>query len=186
MRSDNGTELWNQPLSRTTRTNALSEIRDISGRPVIYKGDVFAISHADVMADTDLRTGQVRWQLPLSGITSPWPAGDVVFAVGQDGNVICAARESGQLYWVSDLNAPIPDKKSKKPPKRGRDVWSSPILAGNRLITVSDHGQAVALDAKNGQVLKRLKIGDDALIGPIAAGGTIYVATQNANLIAIR
>ncbi len=84
MRSDNGTELWNLPLSHTTRSSALSEIRDIAGRPVIYKGDVFAISHADVMADTDLRTGNVRWQLPVAGITTPWPAGDVVFAIDHD------------------------------------------------------------------------------------------------------
>ena len=186
MRSDNGTELWNQPLSRTTRTNALSEIRDIAGRPVIYKGDVFAISHADVMADTDLRTGSVRWQLPLSGITSPWPAGDVVYAVGLDGTVICAARESGQLYWTADLNAPAPTKKGKKPNKRSRSVWSSPILASNRLIMVSSGGEAIALNAKTGEVQQRLKLGDDALLGPIAAGGTIYVATQSANLIAIR
>jgi outer membrane protein assembly factor BamB len=186
MRSDNGTELWNQPLSRTTRTNALSEIRDIAGRPVIYKGDVFAISHADVMADTDLRTGQVRWQIPLSGITSPWPAGDVVFAVGQDGTVICAARDSGQLYWITDLNAPGPAKKGKKAPKRPRTAWSSPILADNRLITVSDSGEAVAIDAKTGAVQRRLKIGDDALLGPVAAGGMIYVASQQADLIAIR
>jgi outer membrane protein assembly factor BamB len=187
MRSDNGTELWNQPLSRTTRSNALSEIRDIAGRPVIYKGDVFAISHADVMADTDLRTGTVRWQLPLSGITSPWPAGDVVFAVGLDGSVICAARDSGQLYWVTDLNAPgPPSKKDKKPPKRSRAVWSSPILADNRLITVSDSGEAVAINAKTGEVERRLKIGDDVLLGPIAAGGMIYLVSQKADLIAIR
>jgi outer membrane protein assembly factor BamB len=186
MRSDNGTELWNQPLSRTTRTNALSEIRDIAGRPVIYKGDVFAISHADVMADTDLRTGTVRWQIPLSGITSPWPAGDVVFAVGLDGSVVCAARESGQLYWVTDLNAPGLPKKGKKPPKRSRDVWSSPILAGNRVITVSNGGEAVAINAKTGEVERRIKVGDDMLLGPIAAGGTIYVVSQQADLIAIR
>lgn len=186
MRSDNGTELWNQPLSRTTRSNALSEIRDIAGRPVIYKGDVFAISHANVLADTDLRTGTVRWQLPLSGITSPWPAGDVVFAVGLDGTVICAARESGQLYWSVDLNAPDLTKKSKKGPKRSHAVWSSPILAGNRLITVSSGGEAVALNAKSGAIERRLKIGDDVLLGPIAAGGTIYVVSQNADLIAIR
>jgi outer membrane protein assembly factor BamB len=186
MRSDNGTELWNQPLSRTTRSNALSEIRDIAGRPVIYKGDVFAISHADVMADTDLRTGTVRWQLPLSGITSPWPAGDVVFAVGLDGTVICAARESGQLYWTTDLNATSLDKKGKKVAKRSRAVWSSPILASNRLIMVSSSGEAVALNAKTGEVQRRLKLGDDALLGPIAAGGTIYVVSQSADLIAIR
>jgi outer membrane protein assembly factor BamB len=188
MRSDNGTELWNQPLSRTTRTNALSEIRDISGRPVIYKGDVFAISHADVMAATDLRTGQIRWQIPLSGFTSPWPAGDVVFAVDDTGQVICAARDSGQLYWLTDLNQPpAPTKKNKKPAKRLRAVWSSPILASNRLIMVSDKGEAVAVNPKTGAIEERLRLGkEDALIGPIAANGMVYVVTQNADLIAIR
>jgi outer membrane protein assembly factor BamB len=187
LRSDNGTELWNLPLSHTTRSSALSEIRDIAGRPVIYKGDVFAISHADVMADTDLRTGNVLWQLPVSGITSPWPAGDVVFAIDQTGQAICASRESGQLYWLTDLNAPgPPKKKGGKPAKRSREVWSSPILADNRLIAVSDKGWAVAINAKTGAVEQRLKLGDDVLIGPIAAGGMIYVVSENADLIAIR
>jgi outer membrane protein assembly factor BamB len=186
LRSDNGTELWNQPLSHTTRVSALSEIRDIAGRPVIYKGDVYAISHADVMAATDLRTGGVRWTIPLSSFTTPWPAGDVVFAVDDSGQVICAARDSGQLYWITDLNAPAPGTKGKKPRKRSSEVWSSPILANGRLIIVSDKGQAVAIDAKTGDVSRRLKIGDDALLGPIAAGGMLYVATQKADLIAIR
>jgi len=186
LRADNGTELWNEPLSRTTRTNALSEIRDIAGRPVIYKGDVFAVSHADVMAATDLRTGQMRWQIPVSGFTSPWAAGDVVFVVDDSGQVICASRDSGQLYWLTDLNATPPVTRQNKHPKHIRSVWSSPILANGRLITVSDRGEAVAINAKTGEVVTRLKIGDDALIGPIAMGGMIYVATQKADLIAIQ
>ncbi len=186
LRASNGTQLWNESLSHTTRTNALSEIRDIAGRPVIFKGDVFAVSHADVMAATDLRTGTVRWQLPISAITSPWPAGDVVYVVSQSGQVICAVRESGQIYWITELNKPPPGAKSQKPPKGGWPVWSSPILANGRLITVSSKGQAVALDAKTGVVQRRLSLGDAALLGPIAAGGMIYVATEKADLIAIR
>jgi outer membrane protein assembly factor BamB len=154
---------------------------------VIYKGDVFAISHADVMADTDLRTGEPHWTLPLSGITTPWPAGDAVFAIDQTGQVVAASRESGQLYWMTDLNAPQPSKKKGgKPSKRSREVWSSPILANNRLISVSDKGYAVAINAKTGAVEQRLKLGDDTLIGPIAAGGMIYVVSQKAELIALR
>jgi outer membrane protein assembly factor BamB len=186
LRADNGTELWNEPLSRTTRTNALSEIRDIAGRPVIYKGDVFAVSHADVMAATDLRSGQLRWQIPVSAFTSPWAAGDVVYIVDDSGQVICASRDSGQLYWLTDLNAAPPVTAKNKHPKQVRAAWSSPILANGRLITVSDHGDAVAINAKTGEVVARLKLGEDALIGPIAAGNMIYVVTQKADLIAIQ
>ena len=186
LRADNGTMLWNQPLSHTTTQSALSEIRDIAGRPVIYKGDVFAISHANVMAATDLRTGDVRWQIPLSGFSTPWAAGDVVFAVDDAGQVVCAARDSGQLYWLTDLNAAPPPTKKHKKPKRVQAVWSSPILASGRLIMVSDKGEAIAINPKTGAVESRLKLGDDALIGPIAAGGLVYVASQKADLIAIR
>ena len=178
LRASNGNELWNASLSRANRTNALSEIRDIAGRPVIYKSDVFAVSHSDVFAAVDLRTGTARWTLPVSAITSPWPAGDAVFVVDQSGQVICAARESGQIYWIKDLNA---GRKKKQ-----RAVWSSPVLASGRLIIVSSKGEAVALNAKTGAVERTLRLGNDALIGPIAVGGTVYVVTEAAQLVAIR
>ncbi len=178
VRAGNGAELWNASLSRANRTNALSEIRDIAGRPVIYQGDVYAVSHSDVFAAVDMRTGSTRWTLPVSAFTTPWPAGDVVFVIDDVGRVICASRESGGVYWIHDLNA------GRK--KKLRAVWSSPLLAGGHLVTVSSKGEAVALDPKNGAVLRSLKIGEDALIGPIAVNGTIYVVTQAAQLIAIR
>ena len=134
LRAANGAELWNTPLSRTSRTNALSEIRDIAGRPVIYKGDVYAVSHADVFAAVDLRTGVPRWSLPISATTSPWAAGDVVYVVDQAGEVICVSRESGQVYWIVDLNAGLKKKR--------RSYWSTPILASNRLILASTNGDA--------------------------------------------
>ncbi len=178
VRAANGTELWNASLSRANRTNALSEIRDIPGRPVIYKNDVYAVSHSDVLAAVDLRTGATRWTLPVSAITSPWPAGDVVYAVDQSGKVICASRDSGQVYWIQDLNAGVKKKK--------RVYWSSPLLASNRLITLSSKGDAVALNAKTGEVAQRIHLGADALIGPIAVNGMIYVVTDTAQLVAIR
>ncbi|WP_372784704.1 PQQ-binding-like beta-propeller repeat protein [Phenylobacterium sp.] len=191
LRTANGNDLWNEALSRASRTSALSEIRDIAGRPVIYQGDVFAVSHSGVFAATDLRTGQARWSLPVVGITSPLPEGDVVYVTAVDGRLICASRESGQIYWIRDLNAGyvakkkggfwfIGGKKVLKP------IWSSPILVNNRLILVGSAGQLVALNAKTGEIERRVDLGAPALVGPIAAGDSIFVALDNAQLIALR
>ncbi len=185
VRSANGNELWDANLSNTNQTNALSEIRDIPGRPVIYKTDVFAVSHASVLAATDLRTGAPRWTLPVSAVTTPWPAGDVVFVVDQTGQVFCASREGGEIYWITELNAQPVTKKKKKKDKHPA-YWSSPVLASSRLITVSSKGEAVALNPKTGAVLSRLHLGSPAVIGPIAVGGMVYVVTETAQLIAIR
>jgi outer membrane protein assembly factor BamB len=178
LRAANGNELWNAALARASRTNALSEIRDIAGRPVIYKTDVFAVSHADYFAAVDLRTGSVRWTLPVSAITTPWASGDVVYVVDQSGEVICVSRDSGQVYWIRDLNEGLKKKK--------RAYWSSPLLAGNRLITLSNKGVALALNPKTGATVATLRLGSEALMGPIAVNGMIYAVTESGQLVAIR
>ncbi len=191
LRTANGNDLWNEALSRASRTSALSEIRDIAGRPAIYQGDVFAVSHSGVFAATDLRTGQARWSLPVTGITSPLPAGDVVYVVAMDGQLICAARESGQIYWMKDLNA------GYKPKKKGgvfgigshtvaKPLWTSPILVNGKLIMGGSSGEVIAVNAKTGDVERRVEVGAPVLLSPIVAGDTIYVLADNAQLIALR
>ena len=199
LRTANGNEEWTVTLSRTSRTNALSEIRDIAGRPVVYQGHVYAGSHSGVFADIDLRTGEARWTLPITTITTPWPAGDVVYVVSQAGEVICASRDNGQVYWITDLKAVSEaknDKKDKKGKKsaakeekkkaKDRELWFGPVLASGRLIVVSDKGAATALDPKTGAIQSTLKLGGAALIGPVAMNGTLYVVTDKAELVAIR
>ncbi len=191
LRTANGNDLWNVALSRASRTSALSEIRDIAGRPVIYQGDVFAVSHSGVFAATDLRTGQARWSLPVVGITSPLPAGDVVYVVATDGKLICASRESGQIYWIHDLNDGFVPKKqgglwgigSHTMPK---PLWTNPILVNTQLIVASSSGQLAAINAKTGAVERKVELGAPALIGPVAAGNMIYLVTDNGQLIALR
>ena len=155
---------------------------------MIYRGDVYAVSHADVFAAVDLRTGIPRWTLPITATTTPWPAGDVVYVVDQSGRVVCVARESGQVYWIRDLNEPgqIRGKKREGSKKRVRVFWSSPVLADNRLILVSTQGEALALNPKTGATLGLLRLGSDAVIGPIAVGGMVYVVTEGGELVAIR
>ena len=193
LRAANGNEEWTVTLSRTSRTNALSEIRDIAGRPVVYQGQVFAGSHSGVFADVDLRTGQARWSLPVTMITTPWPAGDVVYVISQAGEVVCASRDNGQVYWITELKTALePKKKEKnakkeaKRQKKDREMWFGPVLASGRLIVVSDKGEATALDPKTGAIQSTIKLGAPALIGPIAMNGMLYVVTDKAELVAIR
>lgn len=178
LRTGNGNDIWSEVLSRASRTNALSEIRDIPGRPVIYKGDVFAVSHSGVFAATDLRTGTARWSLPISGISTPLPIGDVVYVVSKPGEVICVSRETGQVYWIVDLNK---DRKKKQ-----RAAWSGPVLASNRLIIVSSTGELVALNPKTGALEKTVKLGTPALLSPIAVNDTLYLVGDKGVLLAIR
>jgi outer membrane protein assembly factor BamB len=178
LKSANGNDLWSFVLSLTNRNSALSEIRDIAGRPVIYRGDAFAGSHSGVFAAVDLRTGQPKWSQPIATISAPWPAGDVIYVTDQAGTVVCLDRGSGQVYWMDELN--------KNLRKKFRANWSGPILASDRLIIVSDKGELLALDPHTGQKQTSLRLGAPAFLTPVAAGGLLYVLANNGDLVAIR
>jgi outer membrane protein assembly factor BamB len=189
IRAQNGNELWTDVLSRASRTNALSEIRDIAGRPVIYRGDVFATSNSGVFSATDLRTGSRRWSLPVSAITTPWPAGDVVYVVSKAGEVIAAARDSGQVYWVRDLSEGRVRRQGGVFglfDREVRPVWSSLLLASGRLLTANSDGALVAVDARTGAVQGETRLGSSVFVSPVAANGMVYVVTDGAELIALR
>ncbi|MEI9890976.1 MAG: PQQ-binding-like beta-propeller repeat protein [Caulobacteraceae bacterium] len=184
-RAPNGADLWTQALSQSNRNNALSEIRDIAGRPVIYRGDVYAASHAGLFSAIDLRTGAPRWTLPLSSQDTPWAAGDVVYVISTTGQLVCAARDSGQVYWVQDLNAAPPTNtlttrgRRRKPPKTPKKAyWTGPFLASNRLIVVSSNGDLRALDPKTGDLQRTIRLGAPAMQTPIAAGNMLYIVTE--------
>jgi outer membrane protein assembly factor BamB len=145
---------------------------------VVSRDVVFAGSHSGLVEAVDIRTGQKAWSLPTAIITTPWAAGDVVYVVDQQGRVICIARDSGQIYWIRGLNDGLR--------KKFRAVYSSPILASNRLVMVTNTGVAVALDPKTGSTLKTLRLGAPAFVSPIAADGIIFVLTNTGELIAIR
>ena len=189
LRAATGQALWQQVLSRTSRTSALSEIRDIAGRPVVSRGVVYAVGHSGLMSAIDVSTGQPKWQLPVSGVNAPLPVGDVVYVVSKAGELTLVNRDSGQVYWTRDLN------EGRVRQEGGffgyfdrtvRPVWSGPLLASNRLVLVNSDGELVGFDPKTGVQTASIKLGGPAFIAPAAYNGALYVLTDRGQLVSIR
>ncbi len=188
LRANNGQPVWSEVLSRTSRTSALSEIRDIAGRPVISRGTVFAVSHSGVIAAMDQRSGARRWELPIAGVNAPLPVGDVVYVVSKSGELTVVNRESGQVYWTRDLNEGRVREQGGFLGIGARAVrpqWTGPILASNRLVLGNSFGDLVAFDPKTGEQVASLRLGDPIYAPPIAYNGRLYVVTDAGQLVAI-
>ena len=189
LRASNGQPVWQEVLSRTSRTSALSEIRDIAGRPVVSRGFVYAISQSGVLQSMDVRSGQPKWSLPVAGVNAPLPVGDVVYVVSKAGELTVVNRESGQVYWTRDLNEGRVRKEGGVlgiGSKTVRPTWTGPILASNRLVLVNSEGEAVALDPKTGVQQSSVRLGSAAYIAPAAYNGALYVLTDKGELVSIR
>jgi outer membrane protein assembly factor BamB len=181
LRVENGRQLWTDNLAAARRTDALSALADIRGRPVIDRGRVYAVSHSGRMVSIDLRTGERIWEQDIGGTEGPWVAGDFIFVISNDSELICLTRRDGRVRWVQDLPR-YEDLKKKK----GSLNWSGPILGGDRLIVVASNGEAMSFSPYTGAALGRVKLPDGTFLTPIIANETLYVLTDDADLIAMR
>ncbi len=181
LRVENGRVAWSDTLSRTGNTTALTALNDIAGRPVIDRGMVFAISHSGRMVAIDIRTGERVWTNDISGIQTPWVAGDFVFVVSTDASLICLARKDGRIKWISQLpHYEDPENKDKP------IYWAGPVLVSDRLLLLSSDGHAVSVSPYTGKVLGQVDIPSGALIAPVVASGMVYILTDGAELVALK
>mgnify|MGYP002136754881 CR=1 FL=1 len=55
------------------------------------------------MASYELVTGQRSWEISIAGISTPYVVGEWVYAMTDDGKLLCVARGSGKVRWLQQL-----------------------------------------------------------------------------------
>ncbi len=177
----NGRAAWSDTLARTGGLTPLSSLADISGRPVIDRGLVFANSHAGRLVAIDIRTGERVWTIDVGGTQRPWVAGDYVFVITDDAKVMCVRRADGRIRWIHQLDA-----YRNAETRSGPISWSGPVLVSDRLLALSSEGYAVSISPYTGEVLGQIDIPDKAFIAPIVADNTVFILTDDARLTALK
>lgn len=180
-RVQNGRMAWTDSLTRTGTLNSLSTINDIAGRPVIDRDRVYAVSHSGRLVSIDLRSGERVWTLDVAGIQTPWVAGDYLYVVTTDAELLCVDAQDGRVRWITPLQRFRKEKRKRDP-----IVWSGPVLMGDRLVIVNSLGRAFSVSPYSGALLSEMKLSDPTFVAPIVAQGTLYILTEDANLVAMR
>jgi outer membrane protein assembly factor BamB len=182
LRVQNGRPAWSDMLTRSGNVTALSELDDIAGRPVVDRDLVLAVSHSGVMAAIQLGTGDRQWTRDIGGIQAPWVAGDYIYVLTSQAQLMCLTRKDGRVKWIHQLPRwTDPEDTSSDP-----IVWSGPVLVSDRLILVSSSGYAASVSPYTGTLLGQIEIPSGAYIAPIVANDTLYILTNDAELVALR
>jgi outer membrane protein assembly factor BamB len=182
LRVENGRTVWADTLAfQRVGIEALAALNDINGSPVIDRGIVFAIGHGGRLVAIDLRTGGRVWEKDIAGLNTPWVAGDFLFVVTVDGDVLCIARRNGRIRWVTSLPR-FEDEEDRQDPI----YWSGPILISDRLIVVGSDGTAWSLSPYDGRYLGYRDLPDGVRLAPVIANETLFILTDEADLVALR
>jgi outer membrane protein assembly factor BamB len=181
LRVQNGQVAWSDALTRSGQVTALSELDAIAGRPVVDRGQVYAISHSGVMAAISLNSGERLWSRDIAGTNTPWAAGDYVYVLTGEGQMMCLTRKEGRVRWIHQL----PQFENEDLKTRPID-WTGPVLVSDKLLVLSSNGYAEAISPYTGQVMGRVEIEGGTNIAPVVANGTVYIYTNDAELVALR
>jgi len=180
-RYENGRAVWQDSLSRTSITTSVASLVDIDASPVIDQGRVYAVGQGGRMVAMDILTGQRLWELNVAGTKTPWIAGEWLFLVTDDAKLLCIARNSGKIRWMTQLPAYKNEKKKNKP-----IGWAGPVLAGGRLILASTEGSLLNVAIEDGRVGSSVKLGSTIYQPPVVAENMLLVLTDNGRLVAYR
>ncbi|AMU93547.1 MAG: outer membrane protein assembly factor BamB family protein [Sphingopyxis terrae] len=180
-RYENGRDLWEDALARTSMALSVSTLTDVDADPVIDRGRVFALGQGGRMASYDLLTGQRIWEISIAGISTPYVVGEWVYAMTDDGKLLCVARGSGKVRWIQQLaRYRVETEKKKKDPIR----WTGPILAGGRLIAVNSEGQLVEFSPTDGSTLATTEFKSPLSQPPVVANNRLYILADDGTITA--
>ena len=64
--------------------------------------------------------------------------------------------------------------------------WSGPVLAGDRILVGGSHGELWSISPYTGSLLGRVDVGGAVYLPVVVAQDTVFVLTDDADLIALR
>jgi outer membrane protein assembly factor BamB len=180
-RYENARIVWQDALARTGVTTQVGALSDIDADPVIHEGRVYAIGQGGRMVALELTTGQRLWEMNVAGMSTPAIAGEWIFVVTDEAQLLAVARSSGRIRWMSQLT-----RWRDAEDRRGPIHWRGPVLAGNRLILTNSQGQLVQVSPVDGSVLSTLDTRAPISLAPIVANNMLLVLDDNGRLTAYR
>jgi len=178
-----GLRSWSSGLSGARLGLASTQVRDLTGQPVIEGSSVYLASSAGRMAAVDSNTGLRIWTAKQGSQGHILVAGGAVFAVSDAGNLIRLSKDDGALIW----STPLP-KFTKKSVKSRAKIHAhyGPILAGGRLILASSDGLIRQFNPADGTLITTVDLPSGAASAPIVVNGTLYVLSTKGDLLAFR
>ncbi len=180
-RYENGRQVWQDALARTSIRTSVASLSDIDANAVIDGGQVFAIGQGGRMVALELSTGQRLWEVNIAGISTPWVAGDWIFVVTDDAKLIAVARATGRVRWINQL-----PRFEREKARRGQISYKGPVLAGGRLILVGSNGTLINFDPATGNYQSQTALRVPISQAPVVANSTLYVLDDDGRLHAFR
>lgn len=183
LRTENGADLWSQHLTsrKTAFQSALSRLGDVQAAPVIEGGIIYAMNFSGTLTAIKARSGGRLWQQNIGGTQTPWVSGDFIFVLSDDNILYALKKRTGEIVWLKQLQR-YEDPETYDEPI----LYQGPVMAGSKLYLVSSYGEIIKIDPYTGDVIEKRDVYESILTAPVIASKTMFIVTQEGNLLAFK
>ena len=180
LNAQDGMYKWHASLNRGALSRR-SGVSGIAAAPIVKDDMVIAVTVNGTLAAYNLANGQRIWRAPVATSQTPWVAGNALFVLTDDGQLIGMNLEDGAIRWVSNLNEHVAETEDLR-------YWSGPILAGGRLIVASNDGYALSLQPVDGRKISAVQLikNQGVSVPPVVANGGLYFLTNAGKVVSFR
>lgn len=178
LREETGNVVWSDTLTSPVRTQAASFFSGIDADPVVGEGVVVVATAGGAMQASVLLNGQPLWQQQIGTHTTPWSAGNVLYALTENHDLVALLKANGAVRWVT----PLTIKNERDPTRDETPALFGPILAGNAVFVLDARGQLMSFKPETGERLGTYDISGDVVSAPLVSGGALYYVTKDARL----
>ena len=184
----NGLTVWGTAVTGGRRDLARNRITDISGDPVIDGGIVYASNQSGRTVRLDSQTGERAWTIAEGSYGPAWPVGGSVFLLSDVGALVRADAATGELLWQVQLPEFFPNRgccsAAASRTWRSRTTGRSWPAGGSGW--PGRDGLLRAFNPADGSLLASVPLPGGAAAAPAVAGGVMYIATRDGQLLAFQ
>ena len=181
VRAESGGLAWSDSLASSRGRNSLLDLSAIHALPVVEAGRVYAIGLGGLMVSIDLRSGRRLWEREVGGTETPYLAGDWLFVQSAEQSLAAVHKDDGRVGWITEL-----PRYGDADRRRDPILWTGPVMGAGILVLAGSNERLTAVLAESGKVINTFRLAGAASVPPIAAGGSVYVVTDDGSIQAFR
>ncbi len=165
-----GREQWDAQVGEPRGSSDLERMRDVAGRFVILRGEIYAAAYQGEVAALNLQDGRSSWRRELSSSQGVAADSERVYVTESNGRLWALDRSSGAAIWRLDQTEGL--------------VATAPVVVGDVVVFGDTQGRLTWVDARDGELLARTRHHRAGFSRPaVTADGDVLVLSDGGRLL---
>ena len=162
--------IWSYELNSNKAISSNFILNDVDATPIIHNEVAYVVGNGGLIMAVSIGDGRILWQKEFSTIINFWVAGNFIYLINNDSQLISIYKRNGKIKWFSQLK-----KYDNADKLEDKIIYNGIIMAGGNLIVTNNDGEIIIISPINGDILQEYKTSGKNYHRPVIVDGKMYL-----------